>query len=587
MKKGPWLLATAFCLSIGAQLHAASFSVTGSVKQPLNLSLEDLRGFTPIRVQLNEVLKDGSYRGAWLYYGVPLKTLLETAAVEKEESAFSKKIDLAIRVRNTEGQEVVLSWGEVFYKNSADVIVAASATPIKPHHGCSSCHPTSVSDRYMKQFEREIGFPKLVVACDGYADRSIENIVSVEVFDPKPAMPAVKSDEFFSPSFVVTGDVKTEITLESLSGFPRKDMRVIHMGEGRGYHGIDDYSGVLFEKILEKADPEPGLSKAFLISASDGYRALFSYGEIFLNRAEENTLIADTQNGEKIENGGKFVFVPSDDLMSDRDVKALEKIEVIDLKSKPKLTFIGIGSGDTDQITLEAVTAISRADVFICPPDIRERFGKYMGGKTVLLDLYESAGPVMKKRYPELSPGELAKKVEEKRVEIADSIKAEIGKGKSVAVLDYGDPTIWSGAEYIMEHFDKDSMDIIPGLSSFNAANALLERHPGCKGSVILTTWKNILENKPLFEAAAVKGETVSIFMASKDIPGLVEFFNTCYEPTVPVHIAYRAGYSGSEKVVRTTLEGLLSAVEAEKEKDLYLVYIGPCLDASAKAHRH
>ncbi|MBN2321460.1 MAG: hypothetical protein JXR49_20445 [Acidobacteria bacterium] len=587
MKKGIWVLILVLCVSIGSQLYAASLSVTGSVKHPLNLSLEDLAWFNPIRVQLNEVMKDGSYRGAWFYYGVPLKALLETAFIDKEETAFSKKIDLAILVRNSEGQEVALSWGEIFYKNSADVIIASSATPIRPHHGCSSCHKPEVYNRYMNQFDREIGFPKLVVACDGYADRSIENIVSIEVIDPAPAMQAVKSEEFFSPSFVVTGDVNTDLTVKDLSGFPRKDMRVIHMGEGRGYHGIDDYSGVLFEKILEKARPEPGLSKAFLISASDGYRALFSYGEIFLNRAEENILIADTQNGKKIEEGGKFVFVPSDDLMSDRDVKALEKIEVIDLKRKPGLTFIGVGSGDTDLVTMEAVTAMARADAFICPPDIKKRFGKYMGDKPVLLDIYDYIAPVMKKRYPELSREELVKKVENNWVEIADLIKTGLKKGKNVAILDYGDPTVWSASEYIMEHFDKDMMDIIPGLSSFNVAGALLERHTGCKGSIILTTSTNILENKPLFEAAAGKGETLSIFMASKDMPGLVEFFKASYEADTPVHIAYRAGYSGSEKVVRTDLEGILDTYEAEKEKNLFLLFIGPCLEASAKAHRH
>jgi hypothetical protein len=448
------------------KLHAASVSVTGIVKQPLNLSLDELGRFKTIRVQLNEILKDGSYRGAWFYYGVPLRTLLETAFVEKEESAFSKSIDLAILVRNAEGRQVAFSWGEIFYKNSSDVILATSATPIKPHHGCNSCHKSEVSDRYMKQFDREIGFPKLVVACDGYADRSIENVVSIEVVNTGLSIPPGSSERLFSPSFVVAGDVKDELTITDLSGFPRKDMRVIQMGEGRGYHGIYDYSGALFNDVINRAGIEPGLSKVFLISAPDGYRAAFSYGEIFLNRSKENLLIADTQNGKKIESGGKFVFVPSGDLMSDRDVKAVAKIEVMDLERKPKLTFIGIGSGDTDLITMEAVTAMSRADVFICTPDIKKRFAKYMGDKPVLLDIYEITPPRMKKKYPELSPQELNEKIEKTRVEIADSIKAELKKGKNVAVLDYGDPTIWSGAEYIWEHFDSDMFDIIPGLSS-------------------------------------------------------------------------------------------------------------------------
>ena len=92
---------------------------------------------------------------------------------------------------------------------------------------------------------------------------------------------------------------------------------------------------------------------------------------------------------------------------------------------------------------------------------------------------------------------------------------------------------------------------------------------------------------KPMFEAAAKNGETLSIFMAMKDLPGLVEFFNKIYDSKTPVHIAYRAGYSGSEKVVVTDLKGIKNTIDSEKEKNLFLVFIGPCLDSSMKAHRH
>ena len=170
---------------------------------------------------------------------------------------------------------------------------------------------------------------------------------------------------------------------------------------------------------------------------------------------------------------------------------------------------------------------------------------------------------------------------------MADAIKAELKKGKNVAILEYGDPTIWSGSEYISEHFDSDMFEIIPGLSSFNVASALLNRHTGCKGSIVLTTSRGILDNRPMFEAAAKNGETLSIFMAMKDLPGLVKFFDTVYKADTPVHIAYRAGYSGSEKVVVTDLKRLKKTIDSEKEKNLFLVFIGPCLDSSMKAHRH
>ena len=364
-------------------------------------------------------------------------------------------------------------------------------------------------------------------------------------------------------------------------------MRVIHMGDGKGYHGIDNYSGVLINDILEKAGINPDLSKIFLISAPDGYRTTFSYGEVFLNRVEDNTIIADIKNGKKIEKEGKFIFVPSDDLMSDRDIKSVEKINVIDLKRQPKLTYIGLGCGDTDLITMEAVTAMSRADVFICPPDIQKRFAKYIGGKPILMDIYDFIPPVIKKQNPGLSQSELNKILDDKRKGIADAIKAELNKGKNVAILEYGDPTIWSGSEYIREYFDTDMFDIIPGLSSFNVASSLLNRHTGCKGSMVLTTSRGILENPSMFESAAKNGETLSIFMAMKDLPGIVKFFNSVYAPDTQVHIAYRAGYSGSEKIIITDIKGLKNTIDSETEKNLFLVFIGPCLNSTVKAHRH
>jgi len=321
------------------------------------------------------------------------------------------------------------------------------------------------------------------------------------------------------------------------------------------------------------------------LSSPDGYRATLSCGELYLQESGRDLLIADRQNGKPLDWGGKFAFIPAGDLMSDRDVKALEKIEVVDLRRKPQLAIIGIGSGDTDLITMEAVTAIARADALICTPDIRKRFGKYLGEKPILLDFYEYLPPRLRQKHADLSPERLQEKMQETWRGIAETIKSEIQKGKTIALLDYGDPTIWSATEYLRENFDPDLLEIIPGLSSFNVASALLERHTGCRGAIILANGRGILENKPLFKVAAEKGETLSVFLGRREIPGLVEFFNTVYAATVPVSIVFEAGYSGREKVVRTDLRGLSDAIK--EENDLFLLFLGPCLDAKSRAHRH
>jgi hypothetical protein len=321
------LLSTAALASQNSPL----ISVTGLVSRPLNLSLEDLDRFQTVHVQLNEVMKDKSYRGVFYYQGVPLREILGLASIEKKDTDFPKNIDLAVLIRNRQGREVVLSWGEIFYRNSTDIIIANSASPILPHKDCSSCHETDFYKPYMDVFHRPIGFPKLVVACDAYADRSLEDIVSIQVVNPRPEVPGDRSKKLFSPSFTVTGAVKKDVTVKDLSGYPRREMSITHLGEGKGFHGIQDFSGAVFKSVIRAAGIEPDLCMVFHVSAPDGYRSLFSYGEVFLDKTGDRMFIADTVDGGPIEEGGKFFLIPSDDLMSDRDVKSVEKIEVLSL----------------------------------------------------------------------------------------------------------------------------------------------------------------------------------------------------------------------------------------------------------------
>jgi precorrin-4 methylase len=272
--------------------------------------------------------------------------------------------------------------------------------------------------------------------------------------------------------------------------------------------------------------------------------------------------------------------------MADRDVKSIEKIEVISLQRDPKIYVIGIGSGDTNLVSVEAISYMARADVFVCPPDIKDRFAKYMGGKPVLFNLYEFAPPIVKKKNPGLSPVELEKLLEKKRIRAAGIIRDALNKKKTVAILDYGDPTIWSGSGYVKKYFKDNIIEIIPGLSSFNVANALLKRHIGCKGSIILSTPRDLKGNRAMLEALAKKGETLCIFMGIRDLPDLVPLFKEWYTGKTPAYLVYKAGYSGSEHLIMTTLDGLVQAADGYHEKSLGLIYIGPCL-AAKKQFEH
>ncbi len=311
-----------------------ALTISGRVKKTVHLTLDELSKMPSITVRLNEVDQGKNFRGAFNYQGIPLRTVLEQAGIQKEKADFSKLIDLVIVVRNKAGQQAALSWSEVFYRNPADIIVAFSFTPIMPHRKCESCHKPEVYENWFGQLKRPVGLPKLVIANDFFTDRCLEAITGIEVIDLNPRIKTQKMAKLHSPSFTVSGAVKNSMTITDLSSYNHKEFLTKQVGEGMGFHGLKWVEGVPLVDILKKAGAEMDLSTIFLISAPDGYRSSVSFGELFLTTGGSRMLIADIVNHNPLDKDGKFFFIPPDDLAADRDVKAVEKIEVINLFRK-------------------------------------------------------------------------------------------------------------------------------------------------------------------------------------------------------------------------------------------------------------
>jgi precorrin-2 methylase len=555
-----------------------SISITGSVRQPLNLNLGDLQKLETVTVRLNEVTGDRHYNGAFYYRGTPLKTLLELAYVQKEETGFSKQEDLAILVRNKDGKQTVLAWGEVFFSNPSDIVLAFSSTPVIPHADCKICHGPEVYQSRLDVLSRKVGYPKLVVANDFYTDRSLEDVTNIEVVDLHLKMAFKKSQNLFSPGFIVTGDVKQTLNISDLASYPRFEAPAKMIGDGAGYHGMEIYGGVLLSELLRKARVTLlDFNQAIVISAPDGYRSLVSIGEVFLSSRGRSIMIADQVANQPVKKEGKFKLILPGDLSADRTVKAVSKIEVVSLKPKSNFYIIGLGCSDTRLITLEAISAMGKADVFVCVEDLQKRFAKYIGNKPVLFDPFKT-----KRHQAQQSPSHIdAKSDQESYTEetkrdiqmIRDALKMR----KTVAFLEYGDPTIHPSWMHWLGDLAKEA-HFIPGISAFNASNALIGRLIGCKGSIILTTPRALQENEPLLKAIAENGDTVAIFVGLKELKNLKPLFQKYYASTTPVNLVYRAGYSDSEYIVKTTIAEVAEAAGKEKEQYLGMIYIGPCL---------
>jgi precorrin-4 methylase len=79
-------------------------------------------------------------------------------------------------------------------------------------------------------------------------------------------------------------------------------------------------------------------------------------------------------------------------------------------------------------------------------------------------------------------------------------------------------------------------------------------------------------------KAVADNGDTLVIFIGLKELKNLRSLFQKYYASTTPVHLVYRAGYSDSEYIVKTTIAEVAEVAEKEKEQYLGMIYIGPCL---------
>ncbi|ABA87452.1 molybdopterin-binding tetrapyrrole methyltransferase, putative [Syntrophotalea carbinolica DSM 2380] len=542
-----WMLCFFSLPAIGLAASQPVVTISGLVKHPQRLTLEDLSHYRPVTVRSTEVDRHGTFAGVHRYQGVPLQHLLQAAGVGKEAAAFPKAIDLAIEVRSRHGQRTLLSWAEVAYGRPGDAIVAFACTSL-------------LTKNSQPKMQQPVALPRLVLSNDFYNDRCLQDIVSIEVIDPA-SKAEVQPMELAPSAELPVSEVATKI-----------------VWEGSRFEGVQRFSGTPLVAMLQQAGITDDPQAAVLVRSDDGYRSLISFGELFGSPLGRRILLADRMDGRLLgSHGEKWLVLP--DSSANRFVRGITGIEVLRCRHKPKLTVVGVGPGDTCQMTLEALAALARADAIAAPGDIQKRYARYLSGKQVLFDPFAHADHNRKTPLTRTERDRLQK--EEWRANAA-KIRKALNAGKNVAFIDWGDPMIFGSSRWIREYFDEAEFDTVAGLSSFNAANAVINRDISTNGSIVITAPRGLRQNHDLLAAVAAKGETLAIFMGLPNLHELVPLLKQHYADTTPMRLVYAAGISNRQHQVATTLGEVLKAVENEKERFLGLVYIGPCLAKGA-----
>jgi precorrin-6A synthase len=151
-----------------------------------------------------------------------------------------------------------------------------------------------------------------------------------------------------------------------------------------------------------------------------------------------------------------------------------------------KISVIGVGAGDPRQVTMEAVDALNRADVFFIPDkgaakqqllDVRQDIlGRYVRDHP-----YRTAAIADPER-DRTAAGGYAEAVTDWRRRRADAyqqaIARELGEGETGAFLVWGDPALFDStlpilADLVARGLPLD-IEVIPGISS---VSALAARH--------------------------------------------------------------------------------------------------------------
>jgi hypothetical protein len=314
---------------------SASLEIAGLVKTKTSFTVGDLRRMEPVSARANEVHRNGEFFGSYTVRGVPLRTLLDVAVVQKGASAFDKPLDLAIVLKGASGKRAVVSWGEVYYRNASEVIVAFESKPVMPHKPCERCHGPEVFGSRLEILKRELDFPKLVATRDLWGDRFVEGISTIEVVEPLPGDPAGRPvkreghEKIWSDAVSIAVPEKPPVAVSSLDGYTRVAVDAIMAGDGIGFHGTRRFEGASLSEVLEKAGIAPDPATAFLLTAPDGYRVLLSSSEVFDAPAAAPIILADKEGGNAIDDGGRFHLVLPADHAADRWLKSVSRIDVV------------------------------------------------------------------------------------------------------------------------------------------------------------------------------------------------------------------------------------------------------------------
>jgi hypothetical protein len=291
----------------------------GEVENPglVDLTVLPKYGF-PARDLTFEKEKN-KFNGAYFFSGYSLFDILDQKKVKKlNKDEFKPFVDLYLIVENDKGDKAVFSWGEIFYsKDNFKIIISKSVRAI---------NPSKMKMKWPLPSE-----PVLVCGNDAFNYRFISNPTKITVKSFPGVFSKDRIKETYVPEIKVVVDDET-IVLKDISGIEKRKFFGIGYGHGMGWKGTDNVEGFVFSEALRrniKFSHQDIGNTIVCVSSKDGYRASFSLSEL-INRNDMNEFLLVEKTG--LPDDGKYNLFATPDFFVDRNVRSVEKIELLKIK---------------------------------------------------------------------------------------------------------------------------------------------------------------------------------------------------------------------------------------------------------------
>lgn len=243
---------------------------------------------------------------------------------------------------------------------------------------------------------------------------------------------------------------------------------------------------------------------------------------------------------------------------------------------------VGLGPGDPDLATVKAIKLIEEADIiYSLSKDIRVRFAAHLKGKDYR-ELSENIARYQARKSKAASGrtgGESLSKSDADRRSLIAEVKQAVAQGKQVVFVDSGDPLIFGPWVWMLEELKDVSLEVVPGVSSFNAGLAALKRDgtwASRSHSIVLTTDRP--QSQDRLEDLAAHRCTMAIFTHRTDFAEIIRKLRIHYAPETPIAVVFHAGYKDKQNIVSGTLDTIESKIKPEALPLEHIIFVGDFL---------